>query len=330
MKIYSFMFMNMVILGTMVTTTAYSWMAMWLGLEINLMSIIPILASTKTPKSAEASIKYFISQAIASLILLMSMISLNLFDQLNFWISNPTMWIMNSALLLKMGAAPLHFWFPEVLSGLSWMNCFTVMTWQKIAPMSILMNSFIDKTLITMSIILSALISVILIFNQSNMRKIMAYSSINHLSWMLTSMFYSSNLWLIYFSIYSIINLMLTIMFKLNSINSVNQIFFLKSSLNKIFSSISMLTLAGMPPTLGFMPKWFIIQFLTMNKYFMLPLILIISTIITLSIYFSLAISAFTLSINQMKLKMNFSMNTKITLIFSFGLILSTLAFNLI
>nr|YP_010535857.1 NADH dehydrogenase subunit 2 [Anaedus unidentatus]UYB79069.1 NADH dehydrogenase subunit 2 [Anaedus unidentatus] len=331
MKIYKAMFMNMVILGTLVTATAYSWMSMWMGLEINLMSIIPILSSCKSPKSAEASLKYFITQAIASLLLLMSIILLMfLSNQLNINPKSYPIWMLNTALLIKMGAAPFHFWFPEVLNGLSWMNCLTMMTWQKIAPMIILMNSLMNTMLISFSVISSSIISVLLILNQTSMRKIMAYSSINHMAWMLASLMISTNLWTIYFSIYSLMNIGLILMFNLNTIKLINQLLSLKYSMEKMTFSILFLALAGLPPTLGFMPKWLIIQWLSSNELFILGFILILSSIATLFIYMSLMITSLTTYNWQTKQKKsNFSHNY-LSMIFMMGLTISTLLSNMI
>ncbi|CAH1384876.1 unnamed protein product [Tenebrio molitor] len=91
-----------------------------MGLEINLLSVIPIFSEKKNVFSTEASIKYFITQAIASLILLISVIILLLTNEfINPLINSTLILILNSALIIKLGAAPFHFWFPEVIEGLN-------------------------------------------------------------------------------------------------------------------------------------------------------------------------------------------------------------------
>jgi NADH-ubiquinone oxidoreductase chain 2 len=88
-------------------------------------------------------------------------------------------------LLLKVGAAPFHFWFPGVAEGLSWDNLVVLITWQKAAPFILINYTVGTSFLITTSIILSSLVGAVGGFNQVSLRKIIAFSSINHIAWML-------------------------------------------------------------------------------------------------------------------------------------------------
>nr|AWN56263.1 NADH dehydrogenase subunit 2 [Glena unipennaria] len=187
------------------TISSYSWFSMWMGLEINLLSITPLLTTSKDKFSSEATLKYFMTQVLASMILLFSIMMILNFDEQtpnnqNLFFMLP----MYTSIFIKMGAAPFHFWFPEVMEGLSWNNCLIMMTWQKIAPMIILINNLNLSTMIIIIVIISSSISSILGLNQISMRKILAYSSINHIAWMITSMLSMKLIWLIYFCIYSI------------------------------------------------------------------------------------------------------------------------------
>nr|AXS65571.1 NADH dehydrogenase subunit 2 [Cleroidea sp. 4 KM-2017] len=298
MKKYNLLFMTTMISGTMISISSYSWMGMWMGLEINLISIIPLLSKKTEMLSSEASIKYFITQALASAILMMAIIMISMNHEMLTMVSTNMMVMMiNTSLLTKMGAAPFHFWFPEVMEGLSWMNCFIMLTWQKIAPMVLLMYNSNMTMFIVMAIILSMMVSGILGFNQISLRKIMAYSSINHIGWMLAALLYSQPVWMIYFIVYTIISI--NIIAILNSF----KIFFLKqfillnlSPMLKTMFILNFFSLGGLPPFLGFLPKWFTIQTLIENSQLMLPFMMIVLTLLTLFFYTRITLSTLVLS----------------------------------
>lgn len=91
-------------------------------------------------------------------------------------------------LLFKMGAAPVHFWVPTVIQGLSWGNCILLITVQKIAPMGIMVispDTLIIQDLLTGASILSGILGGVGGLNQVLLRKILAYSSIRHIGWLL-------------------------------------------------------------------------------------------------------------------------------------------------
>nr|ARH54117.1 NADH dehydrogenase subunit 2 [Brachyta interrogationis] len=292
------LFFNTLIFGTLVTISSYSWMSMWMGLEINLLSLIPLLKDKNNIYPSEAALKYFIVQALASSIFLFSIImNLNLMEfipQNSYYF----MIMMNSALFIKMGAAPFHAWFPEVMEGFNWLNCLLLLTWQKIAPMILLMYNMKMTLFMSFIIIYSTLISGISGFNQVSLRKIMAYSSINHISWMISSMLNFQIIWLIYFIIYSIISVNIILIFQYLNIFYLKQLF---SSLNnnkifKFFFILNFMSLGGLPPFLGFFPKWLTVNNLINNNFLVISFFLIIFTLITL--YFYLRISFSTLVIN--------------------------------
>nr|YP_009441682.1 NADH dehydrogenase subunit 2 [Usechus lacerta]AOY39201.1 NADH dehydrogenase subunit 2 [Usechus lacerta] len=329
------MFFNSMILGTMISISAYSWMSMWMGLEINLLSIIPILNSTKNMFSSESSMKYFITQAMASMILLFTVI---LMLSLNEFISpqmNQTFMIMlNSALLTKIGAAPFHFWFPEVMEGLSWMNCFILLTWQKIAPMILMMNNKLNMNFMIIIIMFSLIISAFMSMNQMSLRKIMTFSSINHIAWMLSSMMISYSIWMIYFIIYSIISYSIILMFHYNKSFYINQLILImnKNKMTKLIFMLNFLSLGGLPPFIGFLPKWLTINWLINQNMYILSFTLIIFTLITLFIYTRIIFSSIILYHNEIKIKQNYLNNYMFMLfnmIFILMLIITPMIFNL-
>nr|ARH54065.1 NADH dehydrogenase subunit 2 [Anthrenus verbasci] len=332
------LFTTSMIVGTTITMSSNNWLSMWMGLEINLLSIIPLMSSQKNAYESEAALKYFITQALASTIfmfsILMTLSNLNIIQSEVMLKINPL--ILNSAILMKMGAAPFHFWLPEVIQGLSWMNSFIMLTWQKIAPMTILMNSIKPMTMMFMVIIASMLVSGFMGINQTSLRKIMAYSSINHIGWMMGSMISNQTIWIIYLIIYTMILLVLVMTFnKLNLyqmsslINAMSQ-----SKQMKLLFLMNFLSLGGLPPFIGFLPKWLTINFMMKEMLTMLTLLMIISTLLTLFFYMRITFSAIIMTTSEMTTKIVKPKNLYLIITLNFltisSLILSTMILNFI
>lgn len=258
---------------------------------------------------------------------------------LNNWIRNNFLifssLLISSTLFLKRGAAPFHFWFPSVIEGLTWNNCIILITWQKIAPL-ILISYCINSTFLFFIIFCSIIFGSLTGLNQTSIRKLIAFSSINHLGWIIAGILYSENLWLTYFSFYRFLSI--TIIFLLNNFKIFNLIqlfsFFKFNVIEKFLIFIPFLSLGGLPPFLGFFPKWLIIQSLLEIELVFILLIIVIFTLITLFFYLRICYSAFILNHNEINwnFKKNFySKNFFYCLIFNFfsvrGLFLITLFF---
>nr|QID48458.1 NADH dehydrogenase subunit 2 [Systolederus spicupennis] len=298
-------FLFMLMLSTIIMITANSWLSLWMGLEMNLMSFIPLI-SYQNLNYKLSSIKYFIIQAISSITLLMMFIIM----MMSSFYMNKDMIIMmmTISILMKMGAAPLHFWFPEVMEFLSWDNCILLMTWQKIAPMTAISYLDSNKNLMTIFIVFSAIIGAIMGLNQISLRMIMSYSSINHIGWMLSSLQINLIIWMYYMLIYSLLSTLMSLMFKSYNLNSINELFLInnQNKLYKLNMLMSMMSLGGMPPLLGFLPKWMLIQEMMYNLMYMVTLILIMSSAITMYFYLKLFLSAGLMYFKENKWNKNF------------------------
>nr|AYW52224.1 NADH dehydrogenase subunit 2 [Elateridae sp. 2 ACP-2013] len=340
-KTYKMLFLTTIMMSTLISISAYSWLGMWLGLEINLLSIIPLMHNQKNILSAESAIKYFIVQAIASTIILLSVILLMNKTMLttNMNTQSTLLMMMNSSLLTKMGMAPFHFWFPEVMEGLDWMNCLLILTWQKIAPMVLLMYNMKFMMFMSIVIIASMIISGIMGINQVSMRKILAYSSINHMGWMMSTMMIMETVWTYYFLIYTIISINMVLIMKTLKIFYLNQLFQTMNSspMTKMFFILNFLSLSGIPPFLGFLPKWLTVQVLIQNNMIFMPTIMIILTLITIFMYMRITISSLLMNINEPnwnlfpnKYKFNKFMLAMMNFFTISSLLIVTLMFNIL
>nr|URX54409.1 NADH dehydrogenase subunit 2 [Rugitermes aridus] len=287
--------------GTLISISSNSWLGAWMGLEINLLSFIPLMSSQDNIYSTEASLKYFIVQALASSTLLFLVMMKALTDQLAI-LSEVYSYMIMIPLLLKMGAAPLHWWFPSVMEGLNWMNCLLMMTIQKIAPM--MLTSYLIKMsgLILTIILTSVIIGSLGGMNQTSLRKILTYSSINHTGWMLTAMLGGNNLWIMYFTVYSLLVFTMTTITKSFNISFINQTMTSKSKAAiKLMMFTTLLSLSGLPPFIGFLPKWVVIQVLIMNNLSFIMTTMVLASLMTLYYYLRVCYSSFIILHEEMK-----------------------------
>nr|AAR18858.1 NADH dehydrogenase subunit 2 [Diplodactylus galeatus] len=280
------------VLGTTITISSSHWLLAWAGLEMSTLAITPIISKQHHPRATEAATKYFLTQATASTLILFS-------SSINAWktgqwdisqLSAPESTIMLTlALAIKLGLAPMHFWLPEVLQGSTLPTAMIIVTWQKLAPMSLLLlttNSLNHKTLITMGL-LSALLGGWAGLNQTQTRKIMAFSSIAHMGWLFMALTTTPNITLVTLFIYLLLT---TAMFSTLITTTSKTLLDLGTSSHQTpniltISMLTLMSLGGLPPLTGFMPKWLILSTLTMNNMLLISTILALSTLPSLFFY---------------------------------------------
>nr|AGZ63405.1 NADH dehydrogenase subunit 2 [Canis lupus laniger] len=317
--------MATIMTGTMIVMLSSHWLLIWIGFEMNMLAIIPVLMKKYSPRAMEASTKYFLTQATASMLLMMG-VTINLLYS-GQWviskISNPIASIMmTTALTMKLGLSPFHFWVPEVTQGITLMSGMILLTWQKIAPMSILYQ--ISPSINTNLLMLMALASVLVGgwggLNQTQLRKIMAYSSIAHMGWMTAIITYNPTMMILNLTLYILMTLSTFMLFMLNSSTTTLSLSHMWNKFPLITSMILilMLSLGGLPPLSGFIPKWMIIQELTKNNMILIPTLMAITALLNLYFYLRLTYStALTMfpSTNNMKMKWQFEYTKKATLL---------------
>jgi len=286
-------------------------------LEINILRFIPLIIIRKSNQETEASIKYFLSQALGSILILLG-ISI-LYQPI---IQNISIWTIITAIFIKLGIAPCHFWYPSVISSLSWINCLILSTWQKLAPLSLLIittRKTQSRTILAITARLNALIGGVLGINQTHLRPLLAYSSIGHIGWITSILSINKiSFCIIYFVIYSLI--VIPIFFIINIINSktIKTIYniFKINTITALIIAICLLSLAGIPPLTGFIPKLIIIFKLIETNYIILIFLLIgayINLYYYLNITFNLIIRRNNISIKYEK-RNNYKLSTIVIL----------------
>nr|ABA41192.1 NADH dehydrogenase subunit 2 [Stenocercus limitaris] len=281
--------------GTILTASSFHWFMAWIGLEINTLAIIPIISKQHHPRATEAATKYFLTQAAASAMILFSSM-MNAWQSGTWDITQPTNTmssiLLTIAIAMKLGLAPTHFWLPEVLQGTTLTTALIISTWQKLAPMTLIYltsNNLSSTTLILIGT-LSTLIGGWGGINQTQTRKIMAYSSIAHFGWMAAISPLLTNIMLLNLIIYI---LMTTSMFtmlittKSKNIQNITTTWHLSPTLATM-TLLTLLSLGGLPPLTGFMPKWLILNELMHQNLIITATVMSMSTLLSLFFYLRL------------------------------------------
>lgn len=220
------------------------------------------------------------------------------------------------SLFLKIGIAPLHFWIIVIIEKLIWEINYLLLTWQKIAPLTLYYQFNNNKFIIFFSIF-RMFIGSIIGLNYSSLKKIIAFSSINQLRWIIISLFIFIKLSKLYYFFYIYIILVTIFSFKIFNLKYIYQFISLKNNFTNIIIFINLLSLGRLPPFIGFFPKLIIINLLN-NSIFLLLIILF--TLITL--YYYIRIILCTIILNSLKLNITtYNYSKKINLFSKLNLI---------
>nr|AXI98636.1 NADH dehydrogenase subunit 2 [Pseudoniphargus morenoi] len=272
------LFFSFLVFSVIITVSSNSWLFAWIGLEMNLLSFIPIMLKKLNKYSTEVAIKYFLVQAISSIYLLFFFLFMNHYLVITLML----------VLMLKIGAAPFHQWLPSIADGLSWPTLFILLILQKINPL--ILVSFLVKPesavhLLYLFITSSALIGSIGGLSQISLRKILVFSSISHLSWLLASFLVSNWAWVNYFFIYAFILFSLIYTLYKMEIFSINDLLLKNKVFASLLVSLSIMSIGGLPPFSGFVPKFILMQAFLLNNLYFVMFFLLISTFISLFFY---------------------------------------------
>nr|WAM61611.1 NADH dehydrogenase subunit 2 [Seriana sp. 'barna'] len=302
MNLSKMFFLSFMMVGVMMCLCSNNWLFIWCGLELSLISFLPLMQG-KLIITSESVMKYFLVQSVSSGVLILGLM------MMMSKIINYDMMI-SLAILIKAGIAPFHLWLLTVIEGLYLMPMILIFTISKVAPLMILSMMKMSLTLI---ISLTLLTGAILGLNQTSIRKMIAYSSIFNIGLMLMSV-KSNFIWCYYLLVYSI--LLITLLFSFYKMNMfyVNQIISSEGSIhNKTIMWMTLLSMGGMPPLLGFSIKLIVIEF-SLNNFMMINLVLII-LLSLLVMFFYLRMAYLTLMFYSSTPKWMTMKTTKLSLI---------------
>ena len=314
----------MSILGMMVMVSGHSLLTLYMGLEIMSLSLYALIASARDRAVAiEAALKYFVLGAIASGLLLygMSMIygitgSLDIAQISNFarasTLASQQTLILNFGLVFlvigvafKLGAVPFHMWVPDVYEGSPTSVTMFLSTVPKIAAIALLIRLLIDglgdlqhywSDLLMIIAVLSIALGSLVALMQSNIKRMLAYSTISHIGFVLlgfvTGVVEGYGAAVFYVLVYILMSLA-----AFGSIIALNKNGFEADQISDyqglskhspwfaLIILVVMLSMAGVPPFIGFYSKLFILQQVIAEGYVILAVIAVVFAVISAYYY---------------------------------------------
>ena len=314
-----FILAMMSILGMMVMVSGHSLLTLYLGLEIMSLSLYALIATARDRASAiEAALKYFVLGAIASGLLLygMSMIygisgSLDI-SQISSFASASTLGsqqtlILNFGLVFlvigiafKLGAVPFHMWVPDVYQGSPTSVTMFLSTVPKIAAIALLIRLLIDglgelqhywADLFMILAVLSIAIGSLVALTQTNIKRMLAYSTISHIGFVLlgfvtgvedgygAAVFYVLAYILMSLAAFGSIIVLNRKGFEADQISDFQGLS-KHSPWFALIMLVVMLSMAGVPPFIGFYSKLFILQQVVAEGYVILAITAVIFAVI--------------------------------------------------
>nr|YP_636881.1 NADH dehydrogenase subunit 2 [Sirembo imberbis]BAC23191.1 NADH dehydrogenase subunit 2 [Sirembo imberbis] len=260
-----FILLSSLMLGTTITCASSHWLYAWLGLEMNTLAMLPLIVRSQHPRAVEATVKYFITQITASAMIMMAVLThVVLSGQWDMKDPHLTVSpvIILLALAMKVGIPPMHAWLPEVMQASDYKTAMLVMTWQKIAPVALMMqNRATPDNMYTALAMLSVLSAGWAGLNQTHLRKVLAYSSITHLGWTIVILRHSEYLALMNLYVYFIPTIPLLFIFMLMKSDRMGKVGISRhyGPIMTALSPLLLLALAGLPPFPIFYMKLYII-----------------------------------------------------------------------
>lgn len=285
------------VVGMMIMTSANHFLVLYLGLELLSLCLYTMVAFQRdSPVATEAAMKYFVLGALGSAMLLYGMsiiygltgsldihtVRMAVAEQAapdNLTLILGLVFILVS-LAFKIGAVPFHMWVPDVYHGAPTSSTLFVSTAPKIAGFAIIIRllvggledlHFMWRDMVVILAVLSIAIGNLTAIAQTNFKRMLAYSAISHMGFMLLGVLagtengYSAALF--YILVYAFMGLggFGIIVLLSRSGYEADELDDLKglNKTNPWYASLILLlmfSMAGVPPTIGFFAKLFVIQ----------------------------------------------------------------------
>ena len=348
------LFILFAILGSFVLISSDNFLTAFIGLELQSLSLYLMAAfNTKNLKSNEAGIKYFSLGALSSGFLLFG-ISMIYYDTSSFYMQNLNNFTTISeiglsliliSLFFKVSAAPFHIWTPDVYEGSPTISTLFFASLPKFASLIFLFRVYQELNISGIQSLnyifqivcaISLLVGVYGAITQKVIKRLLAFSSINHIGFMLlgimsyqfmsegTLFFYLIIYLITTFGIFAILLNLRTVDGEFTKISQLNGLRFTSNS-----KSISMLvfffSLAGIPPFAGFFAKFFILSASITDGFFFLSIVAVLSSVIAAFYYLTIIKNMF---FNKSEIEL-LDDNNKIgkVIFISFGLIITLFFF---
>ena len=242
----------------------------WVSLEVNILSVIPLLVVKIREDSVLNGLKYFISQSVASLIFILCV--------LIGGASRVTVGVVCLAVLFKIGLPPLHSWLLSILPTVGYIEMFILLRVQKFIPLIILRQIALPIAVLGL-IIVSCLIFLMLSLNKvGSIFMLIFLSSRRNGLWVLNSLV-AGRKWLLFIMVYTVIIGAGLLMLNVLKVFKINDVLY-RSYMGAICIRLQFLNIGGLPPFMGFLLKVLIIKVILGYSWFMVMILIILSLII--------------------------------------------------
>ncbi len=317
------------IVGMLLMISSNDLLSLFMSMELQSLSLYILVSFSRDDfTSSEAGVKYFIIGSLSTCIFLFGtslvygLVGSTSFNEISVFMSDlyatPTMLIVGLifilvSLSLKISAAPFHMWTPDVYQGAPSIITTLLSTLPKIAAFGVLIRLLVypfgeiivdwGKILIILSIS-SMLIGSLGALRQTDLKRLMAYSTINHIGFILMGLIPGSEDGITSICIYLIFYITMNLgifLFILNmqrdqvSVTSIKDLSGLYRSqpLTAGCVSIILFSMAGIPPMAGFIGKLIILNIVIDNNLFFLAVIAVLTSVIAAFYYIRLIKSIF-------------------------------------
>lgn len=299
----------LVLVGSIILIISDNLLLIYLGLELQTFSVFILIAKNRVSiKGSEAGLKYFMLGALSSgfyllglVVLFLSGYSFDLNDIYTLCLTEESIVLLSFTLIIisfcfKLSLFPFHFWIPDIYEGSSWDIIALISTLPKISVLSIIIQVLLNINLVLTFCLFSIAIGTIGALNQTKLKRLLAYSGIGHMGFIVLSynIFNSSGyitggtyLLIYMLTMISILILIINRNFKNEFIIELSNIKFINKLL-AISLALLILSVAGMPPLSGFISKWYLIWMSIDNNYLISSSIIIIFSAIGAGYYLRL------------------------------------------
>nr|YP_009235310.1 NADH dehydrogenase subunit 2 [Acrossocheilus paradoxus]AMD11927.1 NADH dehydrogenase subunit 2 [Acrossocheilus paradoxus] len=282
-------------LGVTVTFACTLCLLPWLALAIYMLPNGLLMAQRHDPSADEVTTKYSLTQATAGAMMLLA-------STTHAWVtwdwdvnnsSNPVATTLSmAALALKIGLAPMHLWMSEILQALHLLTALVMSSCQQLALFALIIQTAqdIDPLLLWLLGITSTLIRGWGGLNETQLRKILAYTSIAHIGCMILVFQFAPLLSMLVLATFIIMSSGTLLTSKMCMTSKFNTLAtsWSKSPMPASTSAVVLLSLGGLPRLTGFMPKWLIMQALSMQDVPIIAMTMAVAALIRLYFYLRL------------------------------------------
>lgn len=323
-----FVLLLLALLGAAILTVSNHFASLLLGLELLSVALYVLIAYFYTnPLSIEAGLKYLILAATSATFLFFGA-ALIYADTGNLAFSQITAFLTSNQILsplfltgmgmifvgigFKLAVVPFHMWSPDIYQGAPAPVAAFIATVSKGGVVMLLLHliarSLPDQNGLRWTLVLISVASMffgsLLALLQKNVKRILGYSSIAHLGYILAALIASSNMGvsavLFYFAAYfptmlaafGVIGILSSSDADADQLEDFQGLFWRKPGLAVVFTTI-LLSLAGIPLTAGFISKFFVLSATVGSAAWLLSISLVLSSAISLYYYLRIITTMF-------------------------------------